>query len=230
MAGETTKSEAICLAIHPWSQTSHVVRWITPEGQRTTVVRGAVRPKSAFLGQYDLNYTCEIVYYTQAKGGIHALRECEPLVLREDLRASYRLLQVAGYFRAMVQFLAPEGEDAQEWYELLKNFLDELSAPKTAQRAMEALMETVLDFDLKLLKIAGLMPNIAKEETRLVLRGERGIELSAEVASCLRAPRRGWNAKILLDALRVIGVFYKFHVEVPPELRRITLEFLINRK
>ena len=49
MAGETTKTEAICLDIRPWSRTSHIVRWMTPEGPVTTVVKGAVRPKSAFL-------------------------------------------------------------------------------------------------------------------------------------------------------------------------------------
>ena len=57
MAGETGKSEAICLDIRPWSRTSHVVEWLTPHGKIRTLVKGAVRPKSAFLGQYDLNYT-----------------------------------------------------------------------------------------------------------------------------------------------------------------------------
>ena len=46
MAGETTKTEAVCLDIRPWSRTSHIVRWMTPDGPVTTVVKGAVRPKS----------------------------------------------------------------------------------------------------------------------------------------------------------------------------------------
>ena len=33
MAGETVKSEAICLSVRPWSQTSHVVAWLTPRGK-----------------------------------------------------------------------------------------------------------------------------------------------------------------------------------------------------
>ena len=55
MAGETIKTEAICLDIRPWSRTSHVVSWLTPMGKVSTVVKGAVRAKSQFLGQYDLN-------------------------------------------------------------------------------------------------------------------------------------------------------------------------------
>ena len=61
---------------------------MTSEGPVTTVVKGAVRPKSAFLGQYDLNYTCEIVYYSRAKGELHALRECSPLSTRPVRRLS----------------------------------------------------------------------------------------------------------------------------------------------
>ena len=86
MAGETVRTGAICLDIRPWSRTSHVVSWLTPTGKVATVVKGAVRAKSQFLGQYDLNYTCDIIYYARAKGELHALRECVPLEMREGLR------------------------------------------------------------------------------------------------------------------------------------------------
>ena len=44
MAGEIIKTEGIVLAIRPWSQTSHVVTWLTPDhGPVTTLVKGAVR-------------------------------------------------------------------------------------------------------------------------------------------------------------------------------------------
>ncbi|MBR4894602.1 MAG: recombination protein O N-terminal domain-containing protein, partial [Kiritimatiellae bacterium] len=119
MAGETAKTKAICLSINPWSQTSHIVSWLTPEGKLTTAVKGAVRPKSAFLGQYDLNYVCEIVYYLNAKSDIHALRECAPLKLNDFLRSDYRKLLVAEHFRTIASTLAPQGPDANEWFNLL---------------------------------------------------------------------------------------------------------------
>ena len=112
MAGETVKTEATCLRINPWSRTSHVVSWLTPSGRVATLVKGAVRPKSAFLGQYDLNYTCGIVYYARAHGEAHALRECFPLERRDDLRGDYAALAVASYFRALADELAPRARTA----------------------------------------------------------------------------------------------------------------------
>ena len=91
MAGETLKTTGIVLDIRPWSRTSHVVTWLTPDrGPVVTLVKGAVRPKSAFLGQYDFFYTCELVYYIRAKGELHAIREAAPLNPREHLRGSFR--------------------------------------------------------------------------------------------------------------------------------------------
>ena len=123
MAGETIRTEAVCLDIRPWSRTSHIVTWLTPVGKVATVVKGAVRPKSAFLGQYDLNYTCDILYYARAKGELHALRDCVPLDLRESLRGNYRALALAGYFRQLVSELAPSGPGCRPWDELLSSSL-----------------------------------------------------------------------------------------------------------
>ena len=76
MAGEIIKTQGIVLTVHPWSRTSHIVTWLTPDhGPVTTLVKGAVRPKSAFLGQYDLFYTCDLLYYARATADLHALRE-----------------------------------------------------------------------------------------------------------------------------------------------------------
>ena len=126
MAGETVKSEAICLSISPWSMTSHVVNWLTPAGIVPTVVKGAARPKSAFLGQYDLNYTCEIVYYARARGELHALRECSALERRDELRDDYRSLAAAGYLRLLASRLSPQGPECAAWHGLLSDALDRL--------------------------------------------------------------------------------------------------------
>ncbi|MCL2104026.1 MAG: recombination protein O N-terminal domain-containing protein, partial [Kiritimatiellaeota bacterium] len=81
------KTEAVALQIRPWSKTSHIVTWLTPgHGCVVTAVKGACRPKSAFLGQYDLFYTCELLFYRRERGGIHAIRECTPLRRRDPLR------------------------------------------------------------------------------------------------------------------------------------------------
>lgn len=217
MAGETVKTEATCLRISPWSRTSHVVSWLTPSGRVATLVKGAVRPKSSFLGQYDLNYTCEIVYYARARGGVHALRECFPLERRDGLRGDYAALAVASYFRALADELAPQDPDCRDWHDLVVHSLDAL--PGAAN-----LVGELLAFELEVLKLMGLWPGVAPEGGSFALRGERRFEVSPAAARCLAAPRNEKNFASLLDAARAIGVFYAFHVDVAPEARRLALQ------
>lgn len=217
MAGETKKTKAICLNIHPWSKTSHIVSWITPEGKITTAVKGAVRPKSAFLGQYDFNYECEIVYYLGAKGDVHALRECSPTILREELRTNYRKLLLAEHFRTVADALAPAGPDAGEWFRLLSDSLDNISTG-------DNLIAEMLTFEIKALRLAGLSPEIEAASGSFALRGERRIPVSREVADCIRTPHKEKKLEILLDASRVIGVFYTFHLDEIPRTRRFVLQ------
>lgn len=226
MAGETIKTEAICLSITPWSKTSHVVSWLTPTGRVGTVVKGAVRPKSAFLGQYDLNYTCDILYYARAKGDLHALRECVPHRLREGLRDDFRALAFASYARMVVERLAPQGVECGAWYELLEGVLEGLLEACVGDGGVAAPwgVGRLVKFELDVLHLMGLSPEIEAESGGFVLRGEREIPVSREVAAYLRAgcpPRT--DAQIPLDAARVIGVFYTFHVDLPPDVRRTVL-------
>ena len=231
MAGETVKTEAICIDIRPWSRTSHVVSWLTPLGKVGTVVKGAVRPKSAFLGQYDLNYTCEILYYVRGKGDLHALRECSPLNLRESLRGDYRALALAGYCRSLVGALAPAGAECGDWYALLERTL--------GGRFADPVRELII-FELEVLKLAGLSPDFSGYDRQAAWSafgiesgsfgsadGGRQIRVSREVSQFLENPHMAVeNSKIPLDAARVIGVFYQFHVDCAFETRRAVLKLI----
>ena len=226
MAGETAKTEAICLDIRPWSRTSHVVSWLTRGGRVTTLVKGAVRPKSAFLGKYDLNYTCEVVYYARARADLHALRECSPLEMREGLRGDYRAMAAAGYFRRLVHDFAPSGPDCGAWYEELSGALDRLNRGPGAATVGE-----VLRFELAVLGLLGLEPGLEAESGAFALRGERRIPVSAEVAAYLRDPTRPVeNLQTPLDAARVIGVFYQFHLDCASDVRRSVLKMICKNK
>ena len=232
MAGETAKTEAICLRIHPWSQTSHVVQWLAPFGGLSTVVKGAVRPKSAFLGQYDLNYKCDIVYYLRARNELHALRECAPVRTRDALRGCLPALLAADHFRSLAGELAPSGEEAREWFELLDNSLDALASiaaqgPETDRAALAA---ELVAFELSALQLSGLYPDIEAESGVFALRGERKIPISEGVTRCLRDPRAEKNIQILLDAARVIGVFYDFHLDCPLNGRRAVVKSISQQK
>ena len=223
MAGETAKTMAICLSISPWSQTSHIVSWLTPDGKITSSVKGAVRPKSAFLGQYDLNYICEIVYYLNAKGDVHALRECTPLKLNEFLRGDYRKLLVAEHFRTIAASLSPQGPDAAEWFNLLDDAISKLENA-------EILLAELLAFEIAALKLMGLSPEIEADSGVFTLRGERKITVSPEAAACIRNPRNEKKMQILVDASRVIGVFYIFHLDEPPKTRRHVIQAIQQKK
>lgn len=234
MAGETIRAEAVCLAIHPWSRTSHVVVWLTPNGRLTTLVKGAVRPKSAFLGQYDLNYTCDILYYARARGDVHILRECAPDERRDALRRNFRALALADYFRRLASDLTPAGTDAADWYALLTRALDALDADAACEMTPDSRTQTalgrLLDYELAVLALAGLSPDLSKTDGDGVfhLRGERRIPVTADIYSCLRRPLTEKNTKILLDAARVIGVFYTFHVDCADDVRRTVLRMISN--
>ena len=232
MAGETLRAEAICLDIRPWSRTSHVVSWLTPSGRLLTVVKGAVRPKSAFLGQYDLNYTCEILYYARARGELHALRDCVPVDRRDALRGDYRALALAGYFRHLTAQLAPTGPDCAAWYDLLSKSLSSL-VPRPS---------SLLAFELAALDLEGLKPDFSRfdpsaewmpfsvETGTLGDGGGRTIRVSRETAACLRDPMRETeNPETPLDAARVIGVFYQFHLDSPSDVRRAVLRMISEK-
>ena len=233
MAGETIRSEAICLDVRPWSRTSHVVTWLTPVGRVTTLVKGAVRPKSAFLGQYDLNYTCEILYYARARGEMHALRECSPTDLRESLRGDYRALALAGYARALANVLAPAGEECRPWYELLARFL---SAAAFGVRELVGL-------ELAVLRLSGMCPDFSafdrkaewlpfSLETGVIgASGGRSVRLSRDTAAFLADPTRPVkNMQTPLDAARVIGVFYQFQLDCASDVRRSVLGMISSTK
>jgi len=230
VAGETILAKAVCLAVRPWSQTSHVVTWLTGAGRITTLVKGAARPKSAFLGQYDLNYTCEILYYARAKAELHALRECAPLERRDALRGDYRALALADYFRRTVQELAPNGPDCAEWFDLLEGALDDLAARADSSAADS--MRRLLSFEMAVLGLSGLLPDLGEcgENGSFQLRGERRIPVSGETMACLRDPAGEKNLKILVDAARVIGVFYTFHLDCASDVRRTVLRMISNNE
>ena len=228
VAGETIRTGAICLGIRPWSKTSHIVSWLTPSGRVATLVKGAVRPKSAFLGQYDLNYTCDILYYARAKGDLHALRECAPVERRDALRGDYRALALADYFRRTVHDLAPAGPDCAEWFELLETALDDLT--RRTDSSMTDSLRRLLTFEMRVLELSGLAPDMAeiRENGSFQLRGERRIPVTRETLACLRCPEDEKNPKILVDATRVIGVFYAFHLDCASDVRRTVLRMIYN--
>lgn len=146
------KDEAIVLRIAPYANTSRFALWLTREhGKVATMIKGALRPKSAFLGQFDLFYTCELLYYTRERGGIHIARECSPLKTRDALRSRWRACLFASYYCDLLARALPDAAPAPAVYEWLDGALDELLDAATG-------VETVFWRELNLLDRLGFRP------------------------------------------------------------------------
>lgn len=155
------QTQAIVLQIRPWSQTSHMVTWLTPEyGKIITSVKGACRPKSAFLGQYDLFYMCELLFYRREHDGVHAARECWAVNLREPLRQQWRNGIAAAYVADLTARVTVGHHEASRVYALLDSTLDLLANPLAPDP-----LTVLLWYETQLLAQLGLMPDMTTCDT-----------------------------------------------------------------
>lgn len=153
MAAEASgvqSTRAILIRMHPLTDTSLIVHWLTEDhGLVRTVAKGARRPKSAFSGRLDLFFGGEIQYQRAKRGDLHALREVAIDQWREGLRVSYVSLLLAGYWcRLLGALLEPEHPDPQ-LYGLLGRGLDHVEAEGPSRRAL-------LHFEKELVRMLGM--------------------------------------------------------------------------
>ncbi len=152
------KTEGIVLRSRPFSRTSRMVTWLTPDfGRVTTVIKGACRPKSFFLGQTDLGYRCELLFYRREHAGAHIAREVSPLDCREALRGNWRASVAASYVCWLLSQVTEPMLASAELYGLLDRVLNTISvAPR------ETRLENILvDFEFLLLDLLGVSPNFS---------------------------------------------------------------------
>ncbi|MBT7701821.1 MAG: DNA repair protein RecO [Verrucomicrobia bacterium] len=202
------KTDAVVLRVAPFSRTSHVVTWLTREyGRISTVVKGAVRPKSAFLGQYDLFYSCELLFYERERNGLHVAKECSPLKLRPGLRREWRAYACAAYICDLVYQSSLAGERHLDGvFELLTEVLDWLASGAAEARGISADRDArsrgrgapvgpgrgelgvVLHwFELRLLQVLGYAPHVERCVGCGVALGQRrsGFDAAHGGAFCL---------------------------------------------
>ena len=248
------KAQAICLQIHPWSKTSHIVTWLTPGfGKVTTVVKGACRAKSAFLGQYDHAYTCELLFYRREREGVHAIRECWPVCMREPLRLSWRASSLAAYLCGLTARSTVGAQESGGVFRLLSTALDALAEEKP-----QDWLGFLLWYETHLLRLIGFMPDLTlcpichTEEHpwfrfslpsgRFVCEHQsgRGTERPDNMVQLHQGVRklliRMGNASapfpiadpdsVRTGLIRFLGIFYRFHLDLPLSERNVMLELL----
>lgn len=119
------RATAIPLACFPYSSTSRIVRWITRhQGKVSTLLKGAVRPRSPFLGEYDLFSTSELLYFEKRTHTLHTGKECAMLYRRDGFRTDWRAMQTASYLSMLFEKTMPDEAPQPEFFELYEELLD----------------------------------------------------------------------------------------------------------
>ena len=143
------KTEGLILRVLPYSRTSSMADCLTRgTGRVWLLAKGAQRPRSAFLGQIDLFYTCEVLFY-QRPSRVLILKECEALNAREALRNDWRAAACASYFCDFTSHVTPPGVPHDDLFDLLESALDIL----TIRGASPGLL---CWYELAALKVLGL--------------------------------------------------------------------------
>jgi DNA repair protein RecO (recombination protein O) len=155
----TERAHGLILRTRPFTETSLIVNWLTPDfGRISTVAKGARRAKSPFRGKLDLFYEGEFSFLRSRRSELHTLRE---VVLRETnvaLRQELGYLQQASYASTLIEQTTETQTPLPEIYELFLGFLRALPQQPLRPR-------TIFAFEFKLLQILGLAPDI--EDSKL---------------------------------------------------------------
>ena len=240
------KDNAIALRIHPFGNTSRIVVWLSQtHGKLATMVKGSQREKSAFLGQYDLFYTCELLFYAREQRNLHILKECYPLEMRPAFRTDWRACAAASYAAGALDRAMPVGPAPPGLYALLSDTLDRL-ATRTPGPAF------LPRFELLLLQELGLAPGwdaCAKCRTDLrtgiparldVAHGAalceacaagQGNVISAAALQAIRQMRDGklppaLPQRVFREVRAVMGGLLEFQADFSPESREVAFQVL----
>ncbi|HEX4264680.1 MAG TPA: DNA repair protein RecO [Verrucomicrobiae bacterium] len=159
------RAHGLILRTRPFTETSLIVNWLTPEfGRISTVAKGARRTKSPFRGKLDLFYEGDFSFQRSRRSELHTLRE---VVLRETnsaLRHELSYLQQASYCSALIEQTTETQTPIPEIYKLFYGFLRALPKQPAKPR-------TIFAFELKLLNALGLAPDIEESNLPVETRG-----------------------------------------------------------
>jgi DNA repair protein RecO (recombination protein O) len=119
------KATAIPLAYYPYSSTSRIVHWLTRHhGKISTLLKGALRPKSPFLGEYELFGTSELLYFAKRPHALHTAKECALLHPRPAFRTDWRAMQAASRLSALFNQTTPDEAPHPGLFEFFEELLD----------------------------------------------------------------------------------------------------------
>ncbi len=246
LADPIVKDEALVLRWFPVTDSSRVVVWFTSEhGRISTLIKGSMRPKSWMLGQYDLFYTCELLFYAKANEDLHLIRECSPLIPRPGLRKNWRACAGASFVADLLYRISPPRAAAGELYTFATQTLNQLEAGQINPALL-------FWFELKVLDDLGLAPDLTQNvNSPAVFDYRAGRNLSAEQSAnpesrplsngCLSllrnflemdSPEQAVRLRLQTDQIREISRhldnFSEWHLDLRLPSRAKALELMIR--
>ena len=242
------KTEAIVLSSRPFSRTSRMVAWLSRDyGRIVTPVKGACSPKSLFLGQIDIGYRSELLFYERESGGVHNIRETYPLDVREGLRGNWRAAVAADYVCTLTSQTVETLLDSGGLFDDLDGTLSRLARGG-------APVDAIVAYEFALISRLGLKPSFAPcrecpfggvSDCRfLIASGRLGcyaqrdfdasestVALSPELLAALRrvqggAPVSAFPPGLALGVRRFLGMFMGHHLDLSLRARRAAFSWL----
>ena len=192
----------LILRTRPFTETSLIVHWLTPDfGRIATVAKGARRPQSPFLGKLDLFYLADFSFSRSRRSDLHTLREISLRETHGALRQDIGRLRQAAYATAFVEQATETETPLPAVYELMLDFLGRLCERPTKP-------QTVFALELKLLHELGLKPDLGK--TRLSPGLKKIIQILAqdEWPACARLKLTRDQTGELREFLRGFLIFH----------------------
>jgi len=123
-------TQGILLRQHRYSETSLIVRWLTPDrGRIATLARGALRPSSPFRGRLDTCYLADLTLSLSRRSTLHTLKEVRLQETFPGLRRHYEALQQAAYAVRLLERATETDTPLPGLFPLLRQLLENVSAP-----------------------------------------------------------------------------------------------------
>ena len=151
------RATGLVLRTYPLTESSLIVHWLTREqGRIGTVAKGARRAKSAFRGKLDLFFAAEFLFVRSRRSELHTLKELRVVDTHSRLREELSWLRRAAYGAALIEQATEVDSPLPEVFELFSRFLDAIPGALS--------LVPVLAFEVKLLDLLGLGPDVKTEE------------------------------------------------------------------
>jgi DNA repair protein RecO (recombination protein O) len=204
------RATGLVLRTFPLTESSLIVRWLTPQcGRLATVAKGARRPKSPFRGRLDLFYEAAFTFHRSRRSSLHTLREVELLQTHPSLRQHLPRLYQAAYAALWLERVTEEEAPVPALYALLHALLESL-ATQPAQPQL------IFAFELKLLAESGLAPDWGTTPLSPGTRQFAQALLSFELAHAARLQPTPLQAE---ELSRFLQAFLTYHLGRTPRGR-----------